>query len=858
MEENKILAYVRGNDVLFIVTVTTPERDEYGRPVYGDDELQLVPVDFTGWDDYSLRVVKQGVTRTIVAESSQLVEGEDGKIVVDVPYTAQCGTYSLELVGRQNGRHERSYEIMMFAIVESNDKANLIYEIIDGYKSADLDITVQMVSSALVYGENAYQMWKHLPGNEDKTLQDYIDEVLDLTTITENARHPDYVGEDNYVYRWDTETQSYYNTDIYVKGERGEKGDKGDKGDTGATGATGAQGIQGEQGEKGDPFTYSDFTAEQLAALRGPQGDKGDKGDPMRYEDLSPAQIESLRGPKGDDGADGQDGQDGQDGVSPHIDSTSGNWYVGSTDTGVHAQGPQGIQGQQGPQGVPGQDGRDGQDGHGVPTGGVTGQVLKKKSNTDYDTEWGEGGGGGGAAAYTPTLSSVPTSSTTTYEKDGVTVNFEIGQFARVANASSSSGYDLYQLYDITGGIAKWEKVENIHADHEDVQIVVTTSVTGVSVSGLVINAYFNGSSSVSATATTDANGMAAIQVPNGYSYRLVFPDIEGCKSIEPVVHTASVNQRSVEVEYKAVPQDEGEAVTVVVQKKTGDTYSKVEGEVVTVTVDNTSTTYTTDTQGKVVFNVPYGKQYTVSAAQINGWYIPQNAYTLEFVAEQSMRNVLYNFRKIESGVFVVCGNGAEYALVDFEAARAQGVVQNSDAKLIAIKTAALIAAGGTFALDIDHLRDRSYGSNQKWCDSNVQFNSIPQNGNSASANYYYDGLTSSRLIQQEGDERGLPTAAVDQALGMSRKIAEGTANERTLPGFLGSVGQWAQLWANVAEVDDILVSVRPSGQYLLSTLTTNKWTSTQHNANGAWTWSSSANANGKYSCSAVVPFFAF
>ena len=352
MEENKILAYVRGNDVLFIVTVTTPERDEYGQPVYGDDELQLIPVDFTGWDDYSLRVVKQGVTRTIVAESSQLVEGEDGKIVVDVPYTALCGTYSLELVGRQNGRHERSYEIMMFAIVESNDKANLIYEVIDGYKSADLDITVQMVSSALVYGENAYQMWKHLPGNEDKTLQDYIDEVLDLVTITENARHPDYVGEDNYVYRWDTETQSYYNTDIYVKGEQGEKGDKGDKGDTGATGATGAQGIQGEQGEKGDPFTYSDFTAEQLAALRGPQGDKGDKGDPMRYEDLSPAQIESLKGPKGDDGADGQDGQDGQDGVSPHIDSTSGNWYVGSTDTGVHAQGPKGDKGDKGDPGT--------------------------------------------------------------------------------------------------------------------------------------------------------------------------------------------------------------------------------------------------------------------------------------------------------------------------------------------------------------------------------------------------------------------------------------------------------------------------------------------------------------------------
>ena len=36
----------------------------------------------------------------------------------------------------------------------------------------------------------------------------------------------------------------------------------------------------GLKGDKGDPFTYSDFTAEQLAALKGDKGDKGDTGDP--------------------------------------------------------------------------------------------------------------------------------------------------------------------------------------------------------------------------------------------------------------------------------------------------------------------------------------------------------------------------------------------------------------------------------------------------------------------------------------------------------------------------------------------------------------------------------------------------
>ena len=368
MEENKILAYVRGNDVLFIVTVTTPEIDGEGQPI----EDSYVPVDFTGWDDYSLRVVKQGVTRTVVAESSQLVEGEDGKIVVDVPYTALCGTYSLELVGRQNGRHERSYEIMMFEIVESNDKANLIYEVIDGYKSTDLDITVQLVQSALVYGENAYQMWKHLPGNEDKTLQDYIDEVLDLASMTqecadiiENAK-PDLIYEDNYVYRWNPVTHAYAKTNIYVKGDQGEQGEQGIQGIQGVQGIQGERGLQGEHGVKGDDgIGISGIEFEET-------DENGNNVYNIYTTDENSYQLVSPRGPSGQDGQDGTDGApglpgaDGQDGITPHIDVTTGNWFVGSTDTGIHAQGQQGIQG---PAGQDGQDGQNGTNG----TNGVDG-----------------------------------------------------------------------------------------------------------------------------------------------------------------------------------------------------------------------------------------------------------------------------------------------------------------------------------------------------------------------------------------------------------------------------------------------------------------------------------------------------
>lgn len=51
--------------------------------------------------------------------------------------------------------------------------------------------------------------------------------------------------------------------------------------------------------------------------------------------------------------------------------------------------------------GMRGADGEQGADGQGVPIGGSIGQVLAKKSSTDFDTEWVDQQGGGTVDAYT-------------------------------------------------------------------------------------------------------------------------------------------------------------------------------------------------------------------------------------------------------------------------------------------------------------------------------------------------------------------------------------------------------------------------------------------------------------------------
>ena len=76
-------------------------------------------------------------------------------------------------------------------------------------------------------------------------------------------------------------------------------------------------------------------------------------------------------------------GAAGQDGVSPEV--TIGTITGGHSVTITDADHPAGQS----------FNVMDGADGAGVPTGGTTGQVLKKSSNTDYDTEWGTASSGG-------------------------------------------------------------------------------------------------------------------------------------------------------------------------------------------------------------------------------------------------------------------------------------------------------------------------------------------------------------------------------------------------------------------------------------------------------------------------------
>ncbi|WP_314356946.1 hypothetical protein [uncultured Veillonella sp.] len=81
-----------------------------------------------------------------------------------------------------------------------------------------------------------------------------------------------------------------------LQGPKGEPGPPGPKGEPGTPGQRGADGIQGPQGEPGRNGI------DGINGEQGPPGPPGPKGEPFRYSDFTQEQLNALKGPKGDPG----------------------------------------------------------------------------------------------------------------------------------------------------------------------------------------------------------------------------------------------------------------------------------------------------------------------------------------------------------------------------------------------------------------------------------------------------------------------------------------------------------------------------------------------------------------------------
>ena len=214
---------------------------------------------------------------------------------------------------------------------------------------------------------------------------------LEAAHPTGNAGDAYAVGtaNSNVIYLWDTDKQAWTNVGSLQgpQGVPGPAGERGPQGEPGPAGERGPQGLQGEPGPAGERGPQGLQGEPGPAGERGPQGLQGEPGP---AGERGPQGLQGEPGPAGERGPQGLQGEPGPAGE----------------------RGPQGLQGERGPAGERGPQGLQGERGPagdtgpagpGIAAGGTTGQILAKKSDANYDTEWIDNAGGGGSA-FTKTV----------------------------------------------------------------------------------------------------------------------------------------------------------------------------------------------------------------------------------------------------------------------------------------------------------------------------------------------------------------------------------------------------------------------------------------------------------------------
>ena len=699
------------------------------------------------------------------------------------------GTYAIEVKGKIFGNDWRSNEYPQFSIVAKNADSDTEFGTTDeGDNSVEMDTAMVILPptvelSDLISDTNeALGKVDGAVSKTDEAVKKANDALSQVNGALENVQNVDIDidGTNLNITRPSNEKKEF--DLMQLKGDKGERGEKGDK---------------------GNAFTFADFTPEELASLKGEKGEKGEKGDKG---------DKGLQGERGEQGLPGNDGAKGDKGEAfKYTDFTEEQLAALKGDKGdIGLTGPKGETGPVGPQGVKGDP---------FTYDDFTESQIKELQKPATDAA---------------------------NKAQDILKNAEIAiNGAETVNAKLEN-----YILSVTDREGNTNEI-NLNAD-ETVNLTITSLVEGINVAGMKVNVYLNNGKTPTAY-TTDSNGHVTFNVERGTLYRIEFNEYGNAQPISPISYTATSGMvREISVEYKPYDEESSEKVVVTVTKYGADNQGTAyEGIPVSVTYDKKTVEYQSDSKGQVTVYVPYGKEYTVTVENQEGYYVSFNKNTRIYTATVPQRLLDYRMYQFKAGIFVVDDNLNEYYIDDWVA------TGRDSEEVVALKVAdsTLMINKGTFMIRTSDLRNMSKLPKLLWCTQQLLFTSIASNGNVSSDANYYNGESSTFLIRQEAQERSLSVPAADYAYNQVFCIGG-----QDLHGFKMSAGQEFIHMANASSIKQILTTLYGEdvgNTYYRFVMNNWRWTSSQSGAGNAWLCNSGAGTNNKTNSYFVLPVFA-
>lgn len=294
-----IYKIVQGNSFKLHILVRKPD--------ISSESNMLIDFDMTKATDIKVSLVCNfGESTIIPAHVSMALPNV---VVCEVPSTLDIGNYNVSVSWKMDGNDMASVEKNLFRIVEYNSQAQYPICMVEGENCKETKIATaivvlpatielwQLVNLTNATIEEADALSKKIADAE--TLRVEAEKKRENAEETRNKKVEDAISninkaQANNIKKIEQTTTSIESGGINVitittgngttsfevrngsKGDQGEKGEKGERGLQGLQGMkgdTGAKGEQGIQGVKGDPFTYDDFTSDEIDFLKKPATD---------------------------------------------------------------------------------------------------------------------------------------------------------------------------------------------------------------------------------------------------------------------------------------------------------------------------------------------------------------------------------------------------------------------------------------------------------------------------------------------------------------------------------------------------------------------------------------------------------
>lgn len=400
----------------------------------------------------------------------------------------------------------------------------------------------------------------------------------------------------------------------------------------------------------------------------------------------------------------------------------------------------------------------------------------------------------------------------------------------------------------VTDRDGRQNSVDVVDTD-EVVTLTVATAVDSIDVSGIKIKVYFNHDTKSPLQLTTNAEGMATFIAKRGEYYEVKLPEYGYAQPIAPIGFTATLPGREISVTYMPYDKDSSEEVAVTVVRYPDGEYTAWANKEVKCTYDGNTSSFLTDSKGKVTIYVPLNKTYTITVDDEDGYMVYMKKNRMTYTAELSYREVSFALYQYSTGLFCLTSDGMAYSIDEFMA------TGKDSSEVVAFKWVDynLITHKGTFAFRTSDLRNAAGLTTTKWSSESINFPSIPASGDNMHEAYFYNGRDATTLIRQDAITLNVTADAADAAYGQTLVIGG-----ETLHGFLPGGGQVNAFIDNMTLLRDIMT--RLYGKDVSDDFYVNFkpcWSSIQHaTVNGLFFTNKTTNFANKSVKLSVLPAF--